>query len=100
MADFKLTRKEAKTKQSKGQISTQSYAGQTVRKTTGTPAGFVESREQVGTSTRTTTAVRGDSSETRTTNGVGKSVTQNEDQGIRVSFKIPIQARTPVQRVT
>ena len=100
MADFKLTRRETETQQSKGQISTQTYLADTVRTTTGTPAGFVETRTQQGETTQVSSVSSGDVRETRSSSGMGKTVTQTEDQGIRVRFKVRLQQQNPIQRTT
>jgi hypothetical protein len=98
MADFKVTRRETDSKQNKGQISTQAYLAQTVRKVDTVPSGGYETNEQVGTSTQVSTSTKGDVTETRTSTGISKSQTQSEDKGVTLTFRVMIQNRNPILR--
>lgn len=84
--------------QGKGQISTQTYLGNTDRTVSTKPAGYIDTRTQIGTANRTTTTTRGNVQETRTTSGVGKTSIRTEDKGVILKFRIPIQQRNPVVR--
>lgn len=98
MADFKLTRRDTTASTSRGSSSIQSYGSPTVRSVTSTPAGYTETRTQIGTITTDSTTNRGDVRESRTTTGVSKTTTQTEDKGVILKFRIPIQQKNPIQR--
>ena len=98
MADFKVTQRDTETQQNKGQISTQTYTGETVRTATSTPANYVETRIQQGVLERSTSSTKGDVRETRTTEGIGKTVVTTEDKGLQITFKLILQNRNPINR--
>jgi hypothetical protein len=83
---------------SKGQIQLQSYKSKTFRNVASDPSGFTEISGLTTDQTTTTTTELGDRRETRTTAGVGKTVTQTEDKGAILKFQIPIQNRQPITR--
>lgn len=98
MAD--LDTRVINTTSSKGQVSTQTYLTNTVKTSTTTPPDYVEDREQQGVQTGVKTTQHGTVTETRTTSGVGKTSTKTEDKGVVLKFRLQLQQRNPVTRVT
>ena len=92
-----ITKRETDTEDTKGQISTQAYAGHTIRSVT-SPTLIAEEATQMDDVVTTAEAKVGDVTETRATSGVGKVATTFEDKGVVLRFSIPIQQRNPIVR--
>ena len=82
----------------KGQVQLQSYSADTERTVTSTPSGYTDVNSLISDQTTTTTTALGDRRETRTTTGLGKTVTAKEDKGAVLKFQIRIQNRQPITR--
>ena len=94
-----LVKRQTDIRTSKGQTTSQQYAGRTEKTVTTTVPGFTENRttQPVVTDTSRTS---GTIEEVRTTNGVGKSSQSQEDYGVVLRFKIPFQGKQPIVRQT
>ncbi len=98
MPDEFVKTRETDGRHNKGQIQLQSYSAATSRTVASDPPGFTEFRSQIDDLITSTTTELGDRRETRTTTGVGKTVTQTEDKGAILKFQIRIQNKQPITR--
>ena len=90
--------RETDGRHTKGQVQLQSYSADTERTVTSTPSGYTDISGFTSDQTTTTTTALGDRRETRTTTGLGKTVTAKEDKGAVLKFQIRIQNRQPITR--